>query len=176
MNEHRMSCKDARRAYRDAGLPLPYGDERKFSQDVERHLQGCDSCREDYRLHRLSLGVLKLGGAIHPIVPNDEWFAGVRARINRQALTDRNAPEETWQSILWLNARQLIPIMALLVLIVLGATMLWSTSARPNRSLDRGSIRPSDRVFFNEVYEYPQPTSDDVLQMLVAVEERPNGK
>ncbi|MGH9761840.1 MAG: hypothetical protein ACREDR_13875 [Blastocatellia bacterium] len=184
MTEHKMQCRDAKRAFREAdeaGLvfaaPIPHEDGRRSLPAFEGHLENCNRCRDGYRLYRLGKGILRLGGASEPIIPANDWFVSLRARINREpAPTDRGGQEEPWQSALWQNARQLIPIMALLLLIVLGATLLWSTGSGSGRAADRSSVRASDRVFFNEVYEYPQPTTDDVLQTLVAIEDRPNGK
>jgi hypothetical protein len=62
--------------------------------------------------------------------------------------------------------------MAALLLLVLGATFLWRT---PPVGMEDAALRPSDRVLFNDVYEYPQPTAGDVLETLVAVEDK-NGK
>jgi hypothetical protein len=38
------------------------------------------------------------------------------------------------------------------------------------------ALRPGDRILFNDVYDYPAPTQDDVLESLVSVEEKENGQ
>src|SRR5262249_6212889 len=132
-------------------------------------------CARERRLQDLQRTLLELGGAAEPITPDETFFVSLRARIARESVAPRKslrARDESWPTIVWLTARQLIPIMAALLLAVLGATFLWSP--RP-AVRDDAALRPSDRVLFSDVYEYPQPTPDDVLETLVAVEEK-NGK
>jgi hypothetical protein len=64
--------------------------------------------------------------------------------------------------------------MAMLLLLILGATYLIKDGSRAPSELT--SIRPAERVLFSDVYDLSNPTTDDVLQTLVAVEEDENGR
>jgi hypothetical protein len=63
----------------------------------------------------------------------------------------------------------------MLLALIIGATLLWS-SAPPRAASAQATVRPSERVMFNNFYDYPEPTAEDVLETLVAVEEKENGK
>jgi hypothetical protein len=126
-------------------------------------------------LQDLQRTLLELGGAIEPITPDETFFINLKARIARESIApakSSRAGDEWWPTLIWVTARQLLPIMAVLMLLMLGATFLWSP---PQTVREDASLRPSDRVLFNDVYEYPQPTPDDVLETLVAIEDK-NGK
>ena len=81
---------------------------------------------------------------------------------------------ESWATALLATARQLIPVMAVLLLLIIGATYMWS--AEVAQGTDRVALRPRERVMFSDMYDYPAPTRDDVLETLVAAEEKENGK
>jgi len=68
-----------------------------------------------------------------------------------------------------LTARQLVPAMAVLLLLIIGATLLWN---QPPSDASQAAVRPRERVMFSDYYDYPAPTRDDVLETLVAVEEK----
>ena len=72
--------------------------------------------------------------------------------------------------------RQVVPAMAMLLLLILGATYFVGDASSPGTALDLSSIRPSERILFSDVYDLSRPTSDDVLQTLVAFEEKENGR
>ncbi|HKV38920.1 MAG TPA: hypothetical protein VJX67_06880 [Blastocatellia bacterium] len=141
------------------------------------HLKNCAKCEYEYRLFVLTQNVLYTAGSSEIIEPDQSWFLALSARIAREGdrLGRARAGEEPWPTVVWETARQLIPVMAVLLLIIAGATILWGGVPKIQ---SQTSIRASDRVLFNnnEAEEYPQPTADDVLQTLVAVEERKNGK
>jgi hypothetical protein len=63
--------------------------------------------------------------------------------------------------------------MAMLLALIIGATLLWN---RTSTTTDQTALRPRDRILFNDIYDYPAPTQDDVLESLVAVEEKENGQ
>jgi hypothetical protein len=84
-----------------------------------------------------------------------------------------HSPDESWVAALSLMARQLIPAMAMLLILVIGATLFLNSATRGGSNIALG---PSERVLFNDIYDYPEPTPDDVLETLVAVEEREDGK
>lgn len=184
MNKHndqnrRIGCRQARKLF----ASKPGGS--AGSQDVpnshgraqlERHLRGCEDCSIKYRIHSLSGTVLDLSGASEPFTPGDDFFLALRARLERgprNAEADRPAPDDSWAAALLLTARQLIPAMALLLLFIIGATFIWG--GQPS-SGEWAATRPSERVLFNDIYDYPTPTADDVLETLVAVEEKENAK
>jgi hypothetical protein len=75
----------------------------------------------------------------------------------------------------------MIPAMAMLLLLIIGATLLWrSAPANWNSSPSPGGrvadIPRRERIVMPDLYDYPAPTADDVLETLVAVEEKKNGK
>jgi len=143
---------------------------------IERHISECPACEREYRIFSLGRTVMELTGSSQPIIPDKEWFVAVKAATAR--LSDsrrfRVLTEESWPGLVWLTAKQLIPIMAAVVVIILGASLFWRNSPIPQ---DRSGVMVNDRfVLSGQVYEYPQPTRDDVIETLVAVEDQKNGK
>ncbi|HKG20428.1 MAG TPA: hypothetical protein VKC34_00900, partial [Blastocatellia bacterium] len=129
-----------------------------------------------YRTESLAGTVLDYAGAREPLSPGDDFFVALRARLERDvesARGGRPAPDDSWAAVLLLTSRQLIPAMALLLLFIIGATLI--RREQPSAA-ERAAVRPSERVLFNDIYDYPAPTADDVLETLVAVEEKENGK
>ena len=68
------------------------------------------------------------------------------------------------------TARQLLPAMAVLLLLMVGATLFWRQP--PTLETSQAAVRPRERVVFSDMYDYPAPTRDDVLETLVAIEEK----
>jgi hypothetical protein len=101
-------------------------------------------------------------------IPDDAWFRGLRARIERENSPRFKGSEDSFAGIVSLVARQMVPVMLALVLLIVGATLIWSRAP-----LDQVK---NDPVLMNQVVEYPQPTTDDVLGTLLAVEDKKNGK
>jgi hypothetical protein len=174
-----MKCRDVQKEF---SLPdrnrrqASDGNYDRLGSAVEQHLSECPACASEYRLVSLGRAVLGLAGTGQPVRPDDDWFAVLKAKIARQpeAATTRVLFEESWPGLVWVTARQLIPIMAAVMAIILGASLFWRTNPVPQ---DRSGVRASDRfVFSGQVYEYPQPTRDDVIETLVAVEDQKNGK
>jgi hypothetical protein len=159
-----ITCRKTRRAF--AG---PENGIEKF----RHHLDSCSGCAREYRLFKLRLAVLDAAGA-KPEPPGEEFFKAVRARIAR-GLGDSERltgwQEDSWSGLMWVTARQLIPVLTMLLLLIIGVTLLWDSSPEPPTL-----ISDRDRLLFNEVYEYPQPTTDDVLESLVALEDKQNGR
>lgn len=156
------SCREVRRRLKSGADLGP----------AELHFQSCPQCARERRLLELQRAVLDLCGASEPITPDETFFIGLKARLAREASSlarSGRAGDDSWPAMVWASARQLIPIMAALLLLMLGATFLWRT---PPRGQEEAALRPSDRVLFNDVYEYPQPTTGDVLETLVAVEDK----
>lgn len=141
---------------------------------TSRHVQTCSRCALDYRLFALRRAALDAAAA-EPFEPDEDFFRGLRARIARgPELSALRRLDESWAAALLVTARQLVPAMALLLLFMIGATLLWNRPAHENSQV--GTVRPRERVIFADMYDYPEPTRDDVLETLVAVEEKDNGK
>ena len=80
--------------------------------------------------------------------------------------------DESWAAALLLTGRQLIPAMAMLLALIIGATVLWNSRSQNANEL---AFRPSEVIVLSDMYEY-RPTADDVLETLVGVEDRENGR
>jgi hypothetical protein len=173
-NKEELKCGETRKWVRAL--------ERRNSPDeipdaVLRHLSRCDRCAFQHRLSRLERTVLDLAGAARQVTPDEEFFKGLRARIARgdDVTGARVGNDQTWPLLMWVAARQVLPAMAILLLLIVGATLLWGTgstqeqmagSNRPNRPIDRIIVLPESDGY--------QPTADDVLESLVALEENVN--
>jgi hypothetical protein len=144
---------------------------------IETHLQGCRRCVRRYRMGELERTVLYWAGAPEPVSPGDEFFAALRVRLARgpvETLQEAGSAEESWATVL-VMARQLIPAMAILLLLMLGATFLFDRQST-GVSSDISSVRPTERILFSDVYDLSNPTRDDVLETLVAIEEKEDGR
>jgi len=161
--EANIGCRHARKRFAKADGDLA----------LERHLQNCERCAFEYRLFDLQRLTLELAASPEPVVPDKDFFRGLRARIARGPELSPARAEESWAAALLLTARQLVPAMAVLLLVILGATLLWN---QPRPDTSEAALRPRERVVFSDIYDYPAPTRDDVLETLVAVEEKQNGK
>jgi hypothetical protein len=119
----------------------------------------------------LSRTVLDMAGSSEQVRPDEDFFVALRARIARGPESlDLPQADLSWAAALGLTARQFAPVMALLLVIIIGLTVFF-----PGRSADPGPVPAKERVVFNDIYEYPHPTQDDVFESLVAVEEKQNG-
>ncbi len=139
-------------------------------QAIAQHMQSCARCASEYRLLALSRTALDLAAAPESFRPDETFFVALKARLARgeAARLPIAVNEDSWAAALRMTARQLIPAMALLLLLILGATLLWKQSPSGSQA---AVMRPRDKVMFNDMYDYPAPTRDDVLETLVAVEE-----
>jgi hypothetical protein len=141
---------------------------------VSSHVQACSRCSLEYRLFALQRATLD-AAAGEPVIPDEDFFKGLRARIARgPEPSPRRLPDESWAAALFVTARQLVPAMALLLLMMIGATLLWNKLPWNNRRQleTSAAVRPRERVMFPDMYDYPEPTQDDVLETLVAIEEK----
>lgn len=176
-NTQTIGCRQARKRFPTFyELPLPGKDPAVGERGaIQRHLNDCRNCAREYRIFLLTRAALNAAAAAEPFTADDDFFRSLRARINRGPGQSKWRPaEESWTAAVLLTARQLIPAMAMLLLLIIGATYLWRADIRPGN--DRVALRPRDRVIFSDIYEYPEPTRDDVLETLVAAEEKENGK
>lgn len=167
----KVNCRDARRLFASMGRPdadLP------LRVQFDQHIETCSRCARDYRLARLSRAVLESAAVVEPVRPDSAFFVALRARIERGRTDEASAhwatgADDGWATILMLTTRQLIPAMALLLLMIIGATFVLGKS--PSTTSQVATI-PRERVLFGDMYDYPEPTSDDVLQTLVTLEEK----
>ena len=140
------------------------------------HMDGCVSCAREYRLYTLGRTALDVAGASESIVPDSEFFIALRARIARGPAETtsvfRASNDESWAAALLLTARQLLPAMAMLLALIIGATVIWNRSSQNPGGV---ALAPSERIVLGDIYEY-RPTTDDVLETLVTVEDRENGR
>lgn len=185
-----VMCREARRGF--AALAGQVEDSRivpireKLSVTeraaAERHLQTCAKCAREYRLFTLGRATLDAAATREAIEPDQHFFEALRARIARgEDVMARERQDDSWAAALLLTARQMIPAMAMLLLLIIGATLLWSSAPTQwnSSSSSRGQVADvprRERIVMPDLYDYPAPTADDVLETLVAVEEKKNGK
>lgn len=173
--EINMVCRQAQKRFaaldeRSAGARMSVTERAA----TDRHLQTCSRCAREYRLFALQRAALDAAAAPEPITPDEYFFRALRARIARgPELSQSRRADESWAAALLLTARQLVPVMAVLLLVIIGATLMWN---QPPSEISQAAVRPRERVVFPDMYDYPAPTRDDVLETLVAVEEKENGK
>jgi hypothetical protein len=137
---------------------------------LELHLESCRRCARERLITSLSRAVLE---SFDRPAPSQEFFARLRAAIALQkAHRPQDGSADQWTALVWVTARQLIPALAALLLLIFVVSWLWSNQPEGRPQM---AVRPSERVIFGPEYDYPQPTHDDVLETLVAVEERGNG-
>src|SRR4051812_29270098 len=71
---------------------------------TERHLANCEGCATEYRVLALNRAVLDAAAAA-PVVPDEDFFKAVRARLNRSVPAIERA-DESWATLLLVTARQ----------------------------------------------------------------------
>ena len=183
-NEPTIVCRQARKSFPaliEGSRVVPIREKLSVTERAatHRHLQTCERCAGEYRLFALGRAAMDQAAAAEVITPGEDFFKALRARIARgpeRAGLER--VDESWAAALLLTARQLIPAMAMLLLIIIGATLVWNIpeSASNKRPTASNQIPRRERIVFNDVYDVPAPTADDVLETLVAVEEKENAK
>lgn len=177
MEDTNMVCRQVRKRFAalDEHRTGPANMSVTERAAAERHLQTCSRCKIEYRLFALQRATLDAAAAAEPITPDDDFFRALRARIARgPELAPAKRADESWAAALLLTARQLVPAMAVLLFLIAGATLIWNQA--PSAADQTAALRPRERVVFPDMYDYPAPTRDDVLETLVAIEEKENGK
>lgn len=176
MTEPNIVCRQARKRFaalddRNAGSIALSITERAATN---RHVQTCSRCALEYRLFLLQRATLDAAAVAEPVTPDEDFFRLLRAKIARGPEPSfPRQQDESWTAALLITARQLVPAMALLLLLMVGATMLWNQpSSETNQITNQATVRPRERVVFPDMYDYPEPTRDDVLETLVSVEEK----
>jgi hypothetical protein len=169
LNEMDLSCRQVRKRF--ALLHESSNVARTTNLEaIKAHLETCSRCSVEYRLFALQRATLDAAASAEPVTADEQFFRALRARIARgPALSPSRRVEESWTAALLLTARQLVPAMAVLLLLIIGATLLWN---QPGSDISQVAVRPRERVMFSDYYDYPAPTRDDVLETLVAVEEK----
>jgi hypothetical protein len=61
----------------------------------------------------------------------------------------------------------------MLLALIIGATFVWSDGAQNSGEY---ALRPSEVLVLGDQFGYSEATTDDVLETLVAVEDRENGR
>lgn len=167
-----LSCRQAKKMIRALQSPGPQGASGEaVESDLTAHLARCGKCESEARIARFYQLVL-VGGATAGMAteaPDSAWFRGLRARIEREDLASPQVVQESFTRTMSLVGRQMAPVMIVLVLLIVGATLFW-------RGVPDQRVANNDPVLMNQVVEYPQPTTDDVLGTLLAVEDKKNGK
>lgn len=177
-NDLKVVCRQARKRFAlldESATPRAQMAEGERAA-IRQHLHDCGRCAREYRIFALTRATLDAAAATEPMTADDAFFRGLRARIERgpgQSPMWQPAAE-SWAAAVLTTARQLIPAMAVLLLLIIGATYMWSADVA--QGTDRVALRPRERVMFSDMYDYPAPTRDDVLETLVAAEEKENGK
>jgi len=167
-----LTCRQARKRIRAQQALRPQeanGD--PDDSGLSAHLARCSECEGEARIARFYQIVL-FGGAVAGLeteCPDTAWFRGLRARIEREDLVSPPVAQDSFARTMSLVARQMAPVMIVLVLLIVGATLFW-------RGVPDQRVASNDPVLMNQVVEYPQPTTDDVLGTLLAVEDKKNGK
>ncbi len=177
-SESNIVCRQARRRFAELDERAAASTSLSVTERAatNRHIETCSRCALDYRLFALQRAALDAAAVEEPVTPDEDFFRALRARIARgPELSPSPRADESWAAALLVTARQLIPVMAVLVLLMVGATLLWNQPL-PRDTGQAAAMRPRERVVFADMYDYPEPTRDDVLETLVAVEERENGK
>jgi hypothetical protein len=175
-SQETIACRVARRRLpallaATEAREVPGGQALSVSERVatERHLQTCARCAMEHRLLSLSRAAFDAAAATEQITPDEDFFKAVRARIHRGEATIER-PDESWATALLITARQLIPVMALLLLLIISATFLWSNAPL------KGNPPLTGRNQLPRLFDGPTPSADDALDSLMAVEEKKNGK
>jgi len=169
--ERRITCREVRKRFAALDNQESTADNMNIAERtaISDHVQTCSRCALEYRLFALQRATFDLASS-EPFSPDEDFFKGVRARIARGPEPSRSRqPDESWAAAMFVTARQLVPAMAILLLLMLGATLFWN---RPRQLETSAAVRPRERVMFPDMYDYPEPTQDDVLETLVAVEEK----
>lgn len=173
-----MSCRKARKQFH-ALLERPEGFTGASVEltlleraALERHINECAGCECDFRIYSLTQTTLNLAASPDTAAPGEDFFKGLRARIARGPETKpAQQQDESWAAAMLVTARQMIPAMAMLLLLILGASLLWNNS--PDK-LNNRSNEANQALRQRDVY--PEPTPDDVIESFVAVEEKWDGR
>src|SRR5215210_3844823 len=139
---------------------------------LERHLLACKGCALEYRIYALGQATLDCAASVEAVTPDEDFYKALKARIARgPELAPSQQQDESWTVALFQTARHMIPAMAMLLLLILGATFLWNSS-----STNLNSSPSSASQAFRSRDVNQEPTPDDFLESFVAVEERWDGK
>src|ERR1700741_535483 len=120
LSEKDLSCRQVRKNF---GLLQDHATRMKDTTgaSVEAHLKQCERCAFEYRLFALQRATLDAAASPEAISPDEQFFTALRARIARgpATLSPVRRPDESWTAALLLTARQLVPAMAVLLLLII---------------------------------------------------------
>jgi hypothetical protein len=163
--ETKLSCQAAKR-----GFALMFENHSKNQSEnsfannarkaLELHVSNCSRCAGEYRLFSLTRTTLDLAASPEVIEPDNDFFVALRARIARgdeNLTTTRSSTDESWAAALWITARQMMPALAMLLLLIIGATLLWNQS-------------PSNDTSVGAQYTVRGLTTGDMLDRIIAEE------
>lgn len=161
----KLSCKEATRGF---ALLFDNGSKKQSENSLtanarkalELHLSNCNRCASEYRLFSLTRTALDLAASPDVIEPDKDFFVALRARIARgdgSSPVARSNADESWAAALWVTARQMMPALAMLLLVIIGATLLWNQSPSNDRSMEAQ-------------YKVRGLTTGDMLDTIVAEE------
>jgi hypothetical protein len=169
--ETKLNCKEVKQHF---AIRLKNQSEGSFTtserEAFKLHLSHCSHCAEEYRLLSLTRTVLDLTASPEIIEPNKEFFIALKARIargNEIPAIVRSNVEESWLA-LWVTARQLMPALAMILLVILGVTLLWQQPASHEgnaeaqykvRGLTTGDML--DRIVAEERIVSPEEKAND---------------
>jgi hypothetical protein len=158
--ETKLSCREVKQRF---ALHLKNQSEDSSTTNEREafklHLSHCSRCAREYHLMSLTRTVLDLTASPEVIEPNKDFFVALQARIARGSeipVIIRNNVEDFW-SALWITARQLMPALAMILLVILGATLLWQQPASHEGSAEAQ-------------YKVRGLTTGDMLDRIVAEE------
>src|SRR5512138_3626995 len=105
--EETITCRIARRrlpallaAAKDAPVvPIRQALSVAERAATERHLETCERCATEHRLFGLSRAAMDAAAAPEPILPDEDFFKSVRARIHRGQPAIERA-DESWAAAL----------------------------------------------------------------------------
>lgn len=159
--ETKPGCREVRQSF--AGI-LKNQSQDSFNvhrlEAFKLHLGDCRACAKEYRLFSLTRTAMDLAASPEVIEPGKDFYVALRARIargNEVSATPRNTADESWSAALLITARQLMPALAMLLLVIIGATLLWQQP-----SVQEGSGEAQ--------YKVRGLTTGDMLDSIVAEE------
>src|SRR5262249_46921683 len=122
-----IGCREARS--RLAALARVTGAITAELEPVERHLEDCEACSREFNLIVMTRAALDAAACPETITADEDFYRSLRARIARgpdiaTSTGNTDSWADSWAAALLLTARQLMPLMALLLLLMIGASVL----------------------------------------------------
>ena len=173
--DSKVNCREARKQFSvlaRGGFRLT--DEDGQGTPVENHIRSCSKCLDEYQLLALELTVVDLFGAAVTFQPEESFYYAVQNRIRREEYKASLPSMDPWPTLLWGSAKQLIPAVSMLLLLIIGATLFWRTSS--SNGNDQATNIEWSNLIAGEQYELSQPSLYDVAGTTAEKEENGNGR